>query len=198
MLFELLSMTAPIFDIKSIPKIQGNCNWSMNRQLWNCFLPFKTSSKLKQPFCFSSVPPAPQSLMDGDLAALLPLCKIWGLSSLFIRVTELPVSNNALTLTSLMEIGWIGRQGDLNSEEKQQDKTVQKLIIAAGREDGPTLVSRDSFPIRGSRSGVPLVHLLRVGPQGIHPLHFGTICDVGQWNGKQVELPMFGWRGLIL
>ena len=118
--------------------------------------------------------------MDGDLAVLLPLRKIWGLSLLFLRVTELPVSNNALTLTSLMEIGWIGQLGDLTSEEKQQDKTVQKLRIAAGRADEPTLVSRGSFPIRGSRNGVPPVHPPRVGPLDIHPLHFGSICDVGQ------------------
>ena len=77
MLFEIVSMTAPILDIKSIPKIQGTCNWSIKRQLWNWFFfLFKTNSKLKQPFCFSSVPPAPQSLMDGDLAALLPLCQV--------------------------------------------------------------------------------------------------------------------------
>ena len=95
-LFKLVSITAPILDIKSIPKIQGTCNWSIKRQSWHCFFPFKTNSKLKQPFFFNSVPPAPQSLMDGDLAALLPLCKIWGLCLRFISVTELPVSNNAL------------------------------------------------------------------------------------------------------
>ena len=33
MLLVLVSMTAPIFDIKSIPRIQGTCSWSINRQL---------------------------------------------------------------------------------------------------------------------------------------------------------------------
>ena len=118
--------------------------------------------------------------MDGDLAALLPLRNIWGLSLLFMRVTELPVSNNALTLTSLMEIGWIGRLGDLTSEEKQQDRTVQKLIIAAGREDESTLVSRGSFPIRESLDGVHPVHLPQVGLLDIPLPHFGSICGEGQ------------------
>ena len=55
----------------------------------------------------------------------------------------------------------------MTSEEKQQDRTVQKLMMADGRKDEPTLVSCDGFPILVFLGGPVHVLLLLVECPGI-------------------------------
>ena len=75
--------------------------------------------------------------------------------------------------------------GALTSEEKKQDRTNQKVIIASGKEDEPTLVSRGSFPVPGVLGclGRDPRHQQQ-GCLGIHQPHFEPTGIGLDWNDE--------------
>ena len=77
---------------------------------------------------------------------------------------ELPVSSRARTLTPFMIICLQGRDSGLG-EVKQQERTVQKLIIDIGRETDQMFVSLLSFPFP-----LLLIHILQRIPLLAPPL----------------------------
>ena len=83
------------------------------------------------------MPSAPQSRTAGGIAALVPLSTIDFLCFEFTRVTELPVSNKAATFVPFNLTWALGLVSVGGLVAKQQDNTVQKLMIAAGRRDEP-------------------------------------------------------------
>ena len=84
--------------------------------------------------------------MFGARAALLPLVSIFCAKVAFTKVTELPVSNKALTRIPLIKTVEDGLVGS-SERVKQVDITVQKLMIADGREDELLLIFLRSFPV---------------------------------------------------
>ena len=89
---------------------------------------------------------------------------------------ELPVSSSARTLFPFMVTTLQGRDSGFG-EVKQQDITVQKLIMAARRETEQVLISLVSFP-----SPLPRTHiLLRILPlalllPGLHIVDAALLC----------------------
>ena len=61
-------------------------------------------------------------------------------------MTVLPVSKSPNVRTPLRETVALGRELRFCGVEKQQDRTVQKLMMADGRRDEPVLIFLNSFP----------------------------------------------------
>ena len=94
-------------------------------------------------------------------AAFVPFTKIPDLKLLSTKLTELPVSNKALTRVLFNLIDRLGRRGKSSLHgTKQADMTAQKLMIADGREVELGLVFLRSFPPLHLLDGAP-VSLLR-------------------------------------
>ena len=91
------------------------------------------------PAVLNSLPSAPQSLTDGGRAALEPLVRMDDFRDALTSVTVLPVSKSPKVRTPLRETVALGRVLRFRGVEKQQDQTVQKLMMAEGRRDEPEL-----------------------------------------------------------
>ena len=109
---------------------------------------------------------APNSFNTGPRARLGSLTRISFFNLLSTKVIVLPVSNNALTLT-LFGITVLMVWGDGFRVVKQHERTVQKLMKAAGREIEQTSLPLSSFCIGLLRH--PLLVLIQVG----HLPHLG-------------------------
>ena len=94
-----------------------------------------------------------------ERAALLPFVSNLRFKVLLRREMELPVSRSARTLLPFMVMTLHGQDSGFG-EVKQHDITVQKLIMAAGRETEQVLIPLVSFP-----SLLPQIHI----PQRILP-----------------------------
>ena len=134
---------------------------------------------LKQPEVTNSFPSAPQSLTAGGVAALVPRSTITFLNFEFTSVTELPVSNKAVIFVPFNLTWALGLVSEGGLLAKQQDNTVQKLMIAAGRRDEPLFFFLVGFP-NPNRSRSRLIRCRSRCPRRI--VHFGASSS-SCWTG---------------